>query len=115
MNINGYIDREVPFHPVYAFLKNTHKSVIPQDLDISPSLVSYKYQNNNNNVEVKISNVTTTTVKIPIKTLLCEIQPVVIEEQVPKPIFGENSDDIMNLIKTSTTNLTNINNSKLTT
>lgn len=91
---------------VCAFLKNTHKSVIPQDLDISPSFVSYKYQNNNNNVKVKISNVTTTTVKIPPKTLLCEIQPV-IEEEIPKPIFGENFDDIMNLIKISTTNLTN--------
>lgn len=91
---------------VCAFLKNTHKSVIPQDLDISPSFVSYKYQNNNNNVKVKISNVTTTTVKIPPKTLLCEIQPV-IEEEIPKPIFEENFDDIMNLIKISTTNLTN--------
>lgn len=52
MKINGYIDREVPYHPVCAFLQNTHKSVIPQDLDISPSVVSYKYQNNNNNAEV---------------------------------------------------------------
>lgn len=52
MKINGYIDREVSYHTVCAFLQNTHKSVIPQDLDISPSVVSYKYQNNNNNAEV---------------------------------------------------------------
>lgn len=106
VNINGYIDREVPYHPVCAFLQSTYKSVIPQDLDIAPSLISYKYQNNNN-VEVKISNVTTRTVKIPPKALLCEIQPVVIEEEIPKPNFSNNSDDIMNLVKISTTNLTN--------
>lgn len=107
MNINGYIDREVPYHPCMCIPKNTHKSVISQDLDILPYFVSYKYQNNNNIVKVKISNVTTTTVKPPPKALLCKIQPVVIEEEIPKPIFGENSDDIMNLIKISTTNLTN--------
>lgn len=99
MKINGYIDREVPYHPVYAFLQNTHKSVIPQDLDISPSVVSYKYQNNKNNTEVWISNVTTRTVKIPPKALLCEIQPDVGEEKITKPNFGKNSDDIMNLVK----------------
>lgn len=102
VNINGYIDREVPYHPVCAFLQSTYKSLIPQDLDIAPSLISYKYQNNNN-VVVKISNVTARPVKIPPKALLCEIQPVVIEEEIPKPNFSNNSDDIMNLVKISTT------------
>lgn len=63
------------------------------------------YQNNNN-IKVKISNVTR-TVKILSKALLCEIQQGVIEEKMPKPNFGKNSDDIMKLNKISTTNLTN--------
>lgn len=37
VTITGFIDRQIPYQPVCAVLQKTNKSVIPDDLDISPS------------------------------------------------------------------------------
>ncbi|XP_061192183.1 uncharacterized protein LOC133200390 [Saccostrea echinata] len=103
VKISGYIDHQIPYHPVCAILQATNGSVIPDDLDITPSLVQYKYQDSNL-VEVNISNVTTRTVRIPPRGLLCELQPVMIEEvQASADALTEVSppDKIMDSLKIS--------------
>lgn len=106
VTITGFIDRQIPYQPVCAVLQKTSESVIPDDLDISPSLVSYKYKDNYE-VDVNISNITTRTVKIPPKALLCELHPVLIEDVQPQTTStNSENQDAMDLVKISSTNLT---------
>ena len=51
-------------------MQRTVKSAVPDDLDIVPSLMEYRYMDNSLiEVEIKISNVTTRTVLIPERLL----------------------------------------------
>ena len=79
ITIPGYIDRAIPYGSTPAILQSTSGSIIPADLEITPSVTDYNYPVRNL-VEVHIDNVTTRTVQIPPKALLCEIQPVNIED-----------------------------------
>ena len=73
INISGYFDKQVPYHPVCALLQPTVKSVIP-------SLIPYKYNElSTSSVKVIITNPTTKTMTISPHTILCEIQPIHIE------------------------------------
>ena len=74
-------------------------SVLPYDLDISPTLVSYRYQDNDV-VDVNISNITTRTVRIPPKALICELQDI--QPHTDLPPGGQ----VIDLLKIPTTNLT---------
>ena len=77
--IQGYMDKELPYQPVCAILQPTHASYLPSDFDISPTLISYDYKRKDV-IPVHITNVTTRTITVPPKALLCEVQPVDIEE-----------------------------------
>lgn len=107
VTITGFIDRQIIYQPVCAVLQKTSGSVIPDDLAISPSLVSYKYKDNYE-VDVNISNITTRTVKIPPpKALLCELHPVLIEDVLPQTTSTNSENQAaINLVKISSTNLT---------
>ena len=73
--LQGYMDHELPYHPVCGLLQPTQKAAIPTDLDIAPSLVSYQFRDNRL-VPVHISNVTTRTITVSPNAILCELQPV---------------------------------------
>lgn len=62
-------------------LHPTHKSCIPTDLDITPTLHYYDFEESSI-IPVEVSNVTMQTVSVPPKGLLCEMQPVSITETV---------------------------------
>ena len=78
--VDGYLQNRVPYHPVCALLQATAKSPIPTDLDVTPVLVTYDYSKTHT-VPVHISNVTTRTVTVNPRALLCELQPVSIQER----------------------------------
>ena len=73
--LTGYVDKECSFNNTNAMLAESKLSHIPSDLDISPSLLSYRYRNTGP-VDVHISNLTTRTVVIQPHAILCEIHPV---------------------------------------
>ena len=79
VTLQGYVDKVVPYHTTCALIQATPKSRIPVDLDIVPSIINYKYPCNNI-IPVQIDNITTRTVTIAPKAILCELQPVSIEE-----------------------------------
>jgi transposase InsO family protein len=87
--VAGYVTGEVQYPTTCALLQPTKGSAIPDDIDISPTIISYEY-GKNGLVDVHISNVTTRTVVIPPKAMICEIQPVTIEHTTAK---GETGDD----------------------
>ena len=102
MVIQGYIDKEVPYQPTCALLQSTSGSVIPTDFDIAPSVVNYDY-NGDKRVDVNIANVTTRSIKVTPRSLLCEIQPVTIEEVQSPP--QQPCHDLLDLVKISDDNL----------
>ena len=77
--IQGYLDKALAYNSVCAILQPTCSSYLPSDLDVSPSLISYEYAHHET-VPVHITNVTTRTVTVPPRALLCEVQPVSIED-----------------------------------
>jgi transposase InsO family protein len=76
--IQGYLDKELPYQPVCALVQATSGSGIPDDLDITPTLVPYKYRQTGL-VKVQITNVSAHTMTISPGAVLGEIQPVTIE------------------------------------
>lgn len=79
--IHAYLDRKIPYHRVLAMLHPTHKSCIPTDLDITPTLHYYDFEESSI-IPIEVSNVTMQTVSVPPKGLLCEMQPVSIADTV---------------------------------
>ena len=73
--LTGYIDKESSFQDTNAMLVESKMSHLPSDLDISPSLLSYRYRNTGP-VDVHISNLTTRTVVVQPHAILCEVHPV---------------------------------------
>lgn len=104
VTVTGYIDKALPYRHTCAILQSTHRSAIPDDLDISPSLITYREKGF---VDVNISNVTTRTVVIQPRALLCEIHPVFVEEQ---PSLEDSFQD-----KTSLLNGMDIESSRIST
>ena len=78
--IAGFIDNALPYHHTCVALQATETSSVHTDLDISPSLVAYEY-GSKQIIDMPISNITTRTVVIQPRAILCEIQPVTIEER----------------------------------
>ena len=83
ITVPGFIDKALPYGSTPVILQPTNGSIIPHDLEITPSVTDYTYPAKDI-VEVNIDNITTRTVQIPPRALLCEIQPVSIEDLPPK-------------------------------
>ena len=48
-------------------------------VDIAPEIVDYQYKKGAS-VTVNMSNITTNTISIPPRSILCELQPVTVDE-----------------------------------
>ena len=42
--VKGYLDKGIPYQPVCAILQSTKSSFLPEDLDISPTLIAYDHR-----------------------------------------------------------------------
>ncbi|XP_033726169.1 uncharacterized protein LOC117315872 [Pecten maximus] len=81
VDISCKLDREIPYPEVCALLQSTPDSVLPDDLDISPTIFTYRYRQNGT-LYVNVSNITTRTVVVPPRSVVCELQPVSIQQQL---------------------------------
>ncbi|XP_071142173.1 uncharacterized protein [Mytilus edulis] len=79
--INGYLDKQLQQQQMCAILQPTLNSALPEDLDIMPTVITYDCQQRGS-IPIHISNVTTRTVTLQPRALICEIQPVDIEDIV---------------------------------
>lgn len=80
LDIPAYTDRGLKCPPTTAILQETEESSIPEFVDVTPGVVHYKY--GCNSLIVTLSNLTTNTVAISPKAILCELQPVVVTDEV---------------------------------
>ena len=71
VTVRGYVDKSQPYHQTCALLQ-PHPQVTV-DLDLNPSLISYRHQLTEP-VEVSFSNLSTHTVTINPKIVLYEVQ-----------------------------------------
>jgi hypothetical protein len=102
ITIKGYIDKELDYKQTFAMTETTECSVLPADIDISPLLFTYQPRNNRL-IDIHVSNVTLRTVPVSPKAILCEIQPVQLEEL--KNSEKEN-EDVFSKITIDNSNLT---------
>lgn len=80
-DIYGYTDREIDHQPTLAILQESEESSLPSYIDIVPSVINHgstKYAE----VAVNVTNLTTNSIVISPKSVLCEIQPVTVDEAV---------------------------------
>lgn len=79
ITMTAMLSKEIPYQRTVALIQPTVSSVVPSDLDIEPTIIDYIFQQNGR-IDVKISNLTTRTVTVPPNAILCEIQPVTIQD-----------------------------------
>lgn len=103
VTIQAMTTKEIPYHLTPAMTHPTESSFIPTDLDIEPSIIDYRYQQNGL-FHVKVSNITTRTVTIPPNAIICELQPVLIQDS-PIDKDKEFSPPLLEKIEISTGNL----------
>jgi len=104
VTVQGYLDKEVPYHPVCCMIHPTKGATIPDDVDITPALVPYKY-GHHQKFCVQITNISTRTVTIQPRALLCELQPVTIEN-VHQLESDAPADDLTEIVNICTESLT---------
>ena len=82
ITLHGMFDKPFSYRCTWAMIQSTSSSVIPDDLNISPSVFCYQYDKERKmGIDIYISNVTTRAVSIPTRALLCEIQAVDVEDR----------------------------------
>lgn len=81
IDIPGIVDKELDYPTTTAILQETSDSNIPDFIDVTPAVIQYKYRRNDE-LKVNLSNLTTSTIVISPKCILCELQPVVVTDEV---------------------------------
>ena len=95
--VNGYLEKCIPYHPVCALLQATPRSKIPTDVDISPVIFTYSHDDKVN-LPVLINNISTRTVTLYPNELICEVQPVSVQELPPSNDNVHTADVIKDVI-----------------
>jgi transposase InsO family protein len=106
VTVHGYMDMELPYGPTCALLQPSSVATISNDLEICPGLVSYRYKQNGL-VDVYVSNVTDRAVTIQSRAVICEVQPVTIEESPVDKVLNEvKSDSVLEKVDITSDTLT---------
>ena len=77
--LRGYMDKKLPFRDSCTVVQPSRK-VSFSDLEIMPSIIQYRHRDNPF-IDVRVHNTTTRTVLIPTRAVVCELQPVTIEQE----------------------------------
>ena len=88
VNIKGYLDKELEYNSTCAIIQECQDSSLPDFIDITPTVIQYRYKANGE-VDVNCSNLTTNSITISPKAILCEVQPVTVDESVFEKIERE--------------------------
>lgn len=74
------MDKGIQYRPTCALLQTSKYLSVPEDLSIAPTLIKY-VKKCIYHIPVYISKVTVRTVVVPPKVVICEIQPVQIQDK----------------------------------
>ena len=93
VTIKGVASKEIEYQPTCAMMVETYDSVIPNDFDITPAVITYHY-GDDGLIDVQITNVTTSTFNIPPRSILCELQPVSVDMTYQMSTSDDHSETI---------------------
>ena len=79
VTIKGQLSKGLRSPRYTALLHPTPQATIPPEVDIAPTIITYDRENPNN-IEVHVFNITTRTIVVPPRSLLCELQPVALQD-----------------------------------
>lgn len=97
VSIKGYLDKELEYNPTCAIIQEAKDSSLPEYIDVTPGVMQYNYKKNKE-VYVTLSNLTTNSVTISPKAILCEVQPVCVDESVFDRLENQTSKKIFDEI-----------------
>ena len=99
INVRGYTDRELNYPATNVILQESEASNLPDSVDITPTVVNYNCKAHEE-IMVNLSNVTSMSISIPPKAILCELQPVSIDQSVFDKIeeTSFDSDSVLNQV-----------------
>jgi transposase InsO family protein len=89
VEISGYTDKELDHVATTALIQESTESNLPSFVDITPAVIHYEYRKGGE-VKISLSNMSTGPVTIAPKSVLCELQPVIVADEVFDKI--ENSE-----------------------
>jgi len=92
VDVIGYADKELEFPTTSAIIQECEDSQIPPFIDVAPAVIQYRYRNNRE-VKVTLSNLTTMPVTIQPCSIISEIQPVTMADEVFEKIEKDNRYD----------------------
>ena len=104
VTIKGVTSKELEYQPTCAMMVETGDSLIPNDFDITPAVITYHY-GDNGLIDVQIANVTMSTFNIPPKAMLCELQPVSVDMTYQMSTTDNQSETIFDRITVETEGL----------
>ena len=103
VEVIGYADKELNFPNTTAMMQECEDSQIPNELDVTPTAIHYNYKNNGE-IKVTLTNLTVNPVTISPKSILCEIQPVTVADEVFDKIEDKH-DVVLNNLSVDEDNL----------
>ena len=81
ISIKGHTDKKLHYPSTTAFIQESKDSTIPEFIDITPAVVLFGI-GKKQEITVTLSNLSTDTITNSPKTIICELQPVTVTEEV---------------------------------
>ena len=81
VNVRGSLDKKLEYSPTCAIIQKCQESALPECIDVTQTVIQYNYKENSD-LTINLSNSTTHSITISPKALLCEVQPVTVDESV---------------------------------
>lgn len=102
VNVKGYNDKELEINSACAIIQGCRDSTIPESIDVTPTVIQFCYKRNCE-INVNMSNLTTNTITVSPKAILCEVQPVTVNESVFEKLENETSKKVFERIHIGST------------
>ena len=98
VNIPCYTDSVLNYQATGVVVVETEDSYVPNYIEVTPAVVQFE-QNKTTELTVTLSNLTGNTVNIAPRSVIAEIQPVVVDICIPTDeTIEENNVNLFNLI-----------------
>ena len=106
VQVIGTTDKVLDFSCTTAIIQESKDSQLPESIDVTPSVIQFDSRKRKQMV-VSMSNLSTQTVAIAPRAIICEIQPVTVEEEVFTKIEDNTRDEVLKEINIDEEDLLN--------
>lgn len=97
INIGGNTERELDNGQAYVMFHESKESPFKDNLDLTPNVLNYK-SGTRQRLTVNLSNLSTNTVVISPRAVLCELQPVTLEQELKAEEMKDPNQQVLNQV-----------------